>query len=274
MATSARLKANDAHTKRKRERSPNYPQIGFRTALEHARKIYDADKRHPMRQELAAKHLGYAGLTGRSIPVLSALRKFGLLEPTDDGHVRISNEAHAVFVMPSDDPDRAELIRKLAFRPPIFQELFSEFRIGSGGLPSDANLQTHLQLKRGFIAEAAASLIASLKETIEVLGSATAGAEPSGTEEAAPSEQPSVGVGSPRDPIAKPSAPSPLQTSTPVAPGVDVQVWSLGDGIKAEFRITGKLGPRHIRKLRGFIDVFLSDSDEQDSQQGSSGEQQ
>jgi hypothetical protein len=114
-------------------------------------------------------------------------------------------------------------------------------------------LRSHLQLQRKFSAQAAENLIASLKQTLSVV-------PPEGmlsTETTTP------------QPEAKPEVPFtdlllPREQPRPtIAAPVELQVWGLGDGVKAELRISGgKLGPRHIKKLRGYMDVFLSDPED------------
>src|SRR3989442_6142805 len=62
-------------------RSPNFPIVSLKEAIEKVRVLYDKDRRSPMTPSVVLEHLGYArkksGTAGR---VVSALRQFGLLD--------------------------------------------------------------------------------------------------------------------------------------------------------------------------------------------------
>ena len=65
-------------------RSPGYPAIGLKEAVEKAKGIYEEDYQNPIPRVVAAQHMGYASLNGKSLGVLSALIKYGLLEGRGD----------------------------------------------------------------------------------------------------------------------------------------------------------------------------------------------
>ncbi len=241
-----------------RDRSPNYPSIGFRTAVELTRKIFDEEKRHPMSRELATKRMGYGGINGRSRMVLSALRKHGLLEALPHDQVRVSDEAYALLITPKDDPSRVQLLRSLALRPSIYKELLEEY---STDLPSDANLRTNLILRRKFTEAAADSFIEALKETLTELREAGALENPSpgtGTDGKKEDNGPGQPLSLFPPSLAKPGTDPGLKTPQ----ALDVQIINLGDGIKAELRILGPAQPKHIRKLVRFLNLTLEDTDE------------
>ena len=147
-----------------RTRSPNYPYIGLPVAIERVRKIYDKEHQGRMSKQVVAKHLGFGGLNGVSMSVISALGKYGLLASIDDD-MQVSDDALSILVDPPESEDRAQAIRRAALKPELFTELQKHF---GGTVPSDVNLLAHLQ-KHGFTANAAALAAKSFRETMELI---------------------------------------------------------------------------------------------------------
>jgi len=145
-------------------RSPNYPYIGLPTAIERVRKIYDKEHQGRMSKTVVAKHLGFGGLNGISMSVISALGKYGLLASIDDD-MQVSDDALTILVDPPDSEDRAQAIRRAALKPELFTELHKHF---GGTIPSDVNLLAYLQ-KHGFTANAAALAAKSFRETMQLI---------------------------------------------------------------------------------------------------------
>jgi hypothetical protein len=238
---------------RPRERSPNYPAVGFKTALELAQKIWAAEKRHPMTPTLAVRRMGYMGLNGKSTVVLSALRKFGLIEGSGV-EVKIADEAIPLMVLPVDAPERPALIRSMALRPQLFQEVLAD---SGEALPSDENLKARLQMNLNFTETAAETVVRALRETVEFLS----GLPPTPVPLMPP-------AGSPTDPLTAPgaatSAFSPLflppepavarPVSQPSPP--EVHVWSLGSDVRAELRLSGRAGPKHMEMLKRYVGLL------------------
>src|SRR5690242_16124300 len=66
--------------KPERQRSPNYPAVGLPQAVKLVRALYEKDGRAGAPQDIAVKRMGFTSLHGQSRAVLSALRKFGLID--------------------------------------------------------------------------------------------------------------------------------------------------------------------------------------------------
>ena len=90
-------------------RSPRYPNIGLREALEKVRSVYEADHRNKIPKELVAQHMGYTGLNGKSLGVISAVTKYGLLEGGRDS-MWVTERAQDILVREPGDPERARAI--------------------------------------------------------------------------------------------------------------------------------------------------------------------
>jgi len=141
-------------------RSPSYPSIGLKEAIEKVQAIYSKDYQNQVPRSVAAEHMGYAGLNGKSLGVLSALLKYGLLEGRGDS-TRVSDLALRIIAHMHGDPERAEAIMDAAARPELFAELDKRYPDGKG---SDAAIRSYL-LTQKFIPQAADNALRSYRET-------------------------------------------------------------------------------------------------------------
>lgn len=141
-------------------RSPIYPSIGLREAIDRVRLVYDADYTNRVPREVIAQHMGYSGLSGKSLGVLSALGKYGLLEGRGD-ETRVSALAVAILAHEIGSSERVEGLKQAASMPDLFRDLDER---SQGGRGSDAALRAWLQTE-GFIPAAADAAIRSYRET-------------------------------------------------------------------------------------------------------------
>lgn len=180
-----------------RLRSPNYPAFSLPVAIEKVAALYAAQHRHPAPREIVATGMGYNSLNGASATAISALHKYGLLEGRGD-QLRVSDRAMRLL-HPESSEERAEAIREAAFDPPLFSELNERF---PGKLPNDDLLRNYL-IRRGFAPNAVTSVIASYRETSEMV-------ERDGTRQDSAREQPEPAVmpqiAEAISPVASPSA--------------------------------------------------------------------
>jgi hypothetical protein len=147
-----------------RIRSPNYPALSLPDALARVAKIHNAEQHLAAPREVIVKHLGYGGLNGASIKVLSAIQKYGLIEEVAGDRVRVSQLAVAIL-HPGSDKEKSDAIKTAAFMPPLFSEMASEWE---GQQPSDHNLRSYL-IRRNFAQDALDRVIQSYRETIELV---------------------------------------------------------------------------------------------------------
>lgn len=146
--------------KSSRTRSPQYPAIGLREAVEKVQQVYDQDYQNKISREIVAQHMGYAGLNGKSLKVLSATTKYGLLEGRGD-EVHVSDLALQVIAHPVGSLERLEALKQASSKPILFAELDARF---SGGKASDQAIKSWL-LTQKFIPLAAETVLKSYKET-------------------------------------------------------------------------------------------------------------
>jgi hypothetical protein len=147
-----------------RSRSPNYPQIGLKEAVQRVSGVYRRDYQASLTRDLAAERLGYSGLNGKSMAVLAALGKFGLLEGRGE-ETRVSDLAVRILAFPPGSPERRAALLEAAQRPELFAELDQRF---ARSQPSDAAIRSWL-ITRGFIPPAAEAAVRAYRETKQLL---------------------------------------------------------------------------------------------------------
>ncbi len=145
-------------------RSPNYPQLGIKQAIERIQKIYEKEHTHSVPAQAAAEALGYKSLSGTAKAVLSALRKFGLASASNEGY-KVTNDAITILELPEDDPERKATIRRLGLRPAAFKQLFEKY---GATLPSDGTIR-HFLIQNGYQSDGANQVIRFYKETLDFL---------------------------------------------------------------------------------------------------------
>lgn len=145
-------------------RSPEYPAIGLKEAVEKVGMVYNKDYQNKLPKDVIAKHMGYKGLNGGSLPVLAALNKYGLLEGRSD-ETRVSDLGLAIVAHGAGSPERIQALRTAAANPELFAELDGKFQ---GGKASDQAIRAYLLTQR-FIPSAADTAIRAYRETKQLV---------------------------------------------------------------------------------------------------------
>lgn len=147
-----------------KHRSPNYPAIGLRDAVEAVRAIYDKEKKTSVSGDVIAGNLGYSSLSGNARTKISALKKFALLEGDERKGMRVSDLAVRILY-PSGAKDQVASLQEAALAPELFQMLYNDFRDGS-----DEAIRHHLINKLDFAPQGANQLIAAFRDTYAYAG--------------------------------------------------------------------------------------------------------
>lgn len=154
--------------KKKRERSPGYPGIDLREAIDRARQVYERERKYAAPVSTIFAHWGYKSNSSNGFVILSALKKFGLA--TDEGSgdkrkARLTDDAVSILIDDREESEeRHRLIREAALKPSIHQELWEKY---GTELPSDANLKYELRKERHFSEPGADEFIEEYKRTLE-----------------------------------------------------------------------------------------------------------
>jgi hypothetical protein len=146
-----------------RAQSPGYPNMSLPKALAAVKKIHDADRRNPIDRLVAAKHIGYGGLSGASDKAIASLAHFGLIEKTGKGEIRISSLAVDIL-HPNSVEDRRKALLDAAFSPQIFADLRERF----GEHVSEGALESYLK-RENFLDRAIGPVVQSYLETCRYL---------------------------------------------------------------------------------------------------------
>jgi hypothetical protein len=167
MTEAHAAKAAPVADKKARHRSPNYPAIGLRAAIEKVRLLYDADKRAGAPIDAALRHMGFSTKHGQALAVLSALRKFGLVDESS-GRIVPTQRAVDLLNFPDQDTRKIRAIRDAALSPEIYRELYEQYK--STGIPSEETLRAELIADKGFNPNAVEDFIRDFKETLIFAG--------------------------------------------------------------------------------------------------------
>jgi hypothetical protein len=152
---------------RSRQRSPNYPALGLKASIEKARFLYEADRNAGAPIDAALKHMGFSTRHGQAMTVLSALKKFNLVEESS-GRIKPTQQAIDILVFPEPDERRIRAIQECALSPEIYRELFEQYK--STGMPSDETLRAELIADKHFNPSAVEGFIRDFKETLIFAG--------------------------------------------------------------------------------------------------------
>ena len=133
----------------KRHRSPAYPAVSLKAAIEKAQMLYGRDGRSKIPVGVATQHLGYTVGSGLGQRTIAALRHFSLLGATGrkDSRLVWLSELALDIVHEHDAERRRSAIRIAALSPEIHGDVWDVFK---GQLPSDDVLQAYLVRDREF----------------------------------------------------------------------------------------------------------------------------
>lgn len=151
--------------KRKRTRSPSYPALALKDAIERARIFWDSEKRHPAPIDAAAKDWNYE-VKSSAVPLtVAALKKYGLFEDVggDQRQVKLTESALRIILNEEGSLERESETKAAALRPRLHRELWTKY---GEQLPSDATLRSWLLLDKKFNPGSVADFIKIYKDTI------------------------------------------------------------------------------------------------------------
>jgi hypothetical protein len=228
--------------KRKVHRSPNYPSMGLKEALEKARLIYDAEKRSFGSPDVLRADMGYTAGTGPAGRALSALKQYGLIDEKD-GQYRISDGAFALLELSHGSEEYRSALKEAALRPAIFNELIGHY---AGNIPSDTNLRDYLLRVKKFNPAAVADFIRIFRETVELAKEADLG------NDGIPEEEP---FGAPQGMDSSDSQ----RHAVSEGKSTDLPYFRFSlNGATVEFRASAPLSPEHFALIEAHLNALKS----------------
>ena len=241
IATKTAPETAAAAKAKQKQRSPNYPAISLKTAIELTRKLYDNAKRTHVSEAVAASAMGYKSLNGTTRGHISALKKYGLVEDEGAG-LQVSNLAMQILMHPEGSPDRQTAINVAAFIPEIFREIHRTHREAS-----DSVLRPYLILSKQFSEGGADQFIQAFRDTMALVSEGDSGYDAGMT--TTETQLPPVFTGS-----GTPGAGQGTQANRPTQPRL--YSWPLDDDTTAEVRIIGSQVSRdHLDARIDYLEV-------------------
>lgn len=153
---------------RKKERSPSFPFISLRKALERARAVHDKYRKEPARVIVVGGVWGLGAKSSGLLQTVAALKQYGLMEDSgskEDRKVTLTPLALRIL-LDTRPGQREDGLREAALKPRLFQEYV---RWSAHRLP-DAHSISELHLERGFTEEAAKTFLRVFFETMTFAG--------------------------------------------------------------------------------------------------------
>lgn len=149
-----------------RKRSPAYPAIDLKTAIDRARSLYATEHENlvPLESVLASWKLSVT--SGGGMAQIAALRYYGLLEQKKSKTGRqVKLSALALDIILDDrenSGERQTAIRQAALKPTLHAELWEKW---GANLPSDQTFRHYLLRDRGFNSSYVGNAIETYKDT-------------------------------------------------------------------------------------------------------------
>ncbi|WP_413989840.1 hypothetical protein ACMDCR_28520 [Labrys okinawensis] len=247
-------------------RSPRYPIIGLREAIEKAALVYKSDFRNKIPKDLVATHIGYSSLNGKSLGIISALTKYGLLEGSRES-MWVTDRLIDIAERELGDPERVTAIKDAALAPEPFVDIAKQFPEKA----SDAAIRSFLITKRQYLPDSAERLIRSYRETQGVVEEETGGYDSSGKKEGLPQVQttqdthPAATVREAPPVVAQSGG-----VSSRVAIDGNEREWIRGPlsrGSSYRLIVSGDLGPKEIGKLIKLLQAQKAVLDDDDDEE-------
>jgi hypothetical protein len=150
----------------KQGRSPAYPAISLKPAIEKAKALYDAQGKYPAPMPLAFSAWGNSAKSSGGRDTRASLKYFGLITiegDGDNGKVKLTDDALRILLDEREDQsEKKAIIRRVALNPAIHKKLLEEF---PEGIKSDAAVEHFLVFDQEFNKSAAGAVVAEFKET-------------------------------------------------------------------------------------------------------------
>lgn len=159
--------ADEAPQKR-RVRSPGYPSISLKEAVERAKTLYAHAHTYDASLNDVLQHWDYSASSGLGRTTLAALKHFGLLVETggrgEDRQVRLSKRALQIVQDEVEgSPERLRAIQEAALDPEIYKELRDKW---NDRLPSAQIVRTFLVREKHFNPASVGGLLEDYRTTI------------------------------------------------------------------------------------------------------------
>jgi hypothetical protein len=149
-------------------RSPAYPFVSLPIAIERVKRIYDAERQHPVRYDTIAKHWGIAAKSSTVAQTVGALRQYGLLGVKSgerrDRYFQLTDAAVRILA-DKRDGERERLLREAALSPKLYNDLWTKW---GQHPPSDDTAESLLTFELKFNPAYVKAILANYKATVSM----------------------------------------------------------------------------------------------------------
>ncbi len=232
--------------KKERHRSPNYPAVSLKEAVDRVTQLWVADGKAGAPTAIAAKHIGFGSAHGQALSVLAALKRFGLVAETN-GRIVPTQRAMEIINLPADDPRRAQALKDAALTPTIYRELIEGYR--ETGLPADETLAAELTTYKAFNPNAVDGFVRDFKETLDFAGLNEEDALDSLEMQKTPVSSDAGVVPAPRESGIRLGSPA---VSRPIP---STFIWPLAKDVTAQVTFSGPVTPAHLETLAKYLEL-------------------
>ncbi len=158
----------DLDKKAKRDRSPGYPFIPLKTAIQRLTAFEEYFKRHPAPVGKAGLAWGMAPNGSQALQTVAALKAFGLLdsERGKDAQLTVSEDART-YLRAQQDNVKREVLKRAALKP---KQIEVHWQAWGQDRPPDPICLDVLVLKEGFSQDGAIKFLKVYDETIAFVG--------------------------------------------------------------------------------------------------------
>jgi hypothetical protein len=167
MRTATVEEATPNDEKKNRDRSPAFPFIGLKAAIERATEFYREEKRNAAPVSVAVKHWGYGEKSSAGNQTIAALKYFGLLRDKGSGSNRRVQLTDLGLRIVMDEraisPERDALIKQAALKPKSYALLWGQW---GTAMPSEENVRHYLRVDLKFGDSTVDSFIRGYKDTV------------------------------------------------------------------------------------------------------------
>lgn len=155
----------------KKGRSPAYPAISLKAALDKAKLLDDAVGKYAAPMPVAFKAWGFSEKSSGGREVRASLRYFGLIEIEGDGDagkVKLTNDAQRVLHDNREDQtEKRSIIRRLALNPIVHKKIFEAY---PDGIKSEETVKHFLSFEEKYNRSVVGEIVAEFKETAAFAG--------------------------------------------------------------------------------------------------------
>lgn len=149
----------------RRHRSPAYPGIDLKSAIDRARVFFQKEGKHKATIATAANHWGYSETSSTRLTTIAALKSYGLMVDSGEGSDRMVALSPLGLAIVQDErhisPEREAKIREAALLPKTMADLWEKY---GTDLPSDDTLAHYLKTEREFNPKSVGDVIQIYKD--------------------------------------------------------------------------------------------------------------